>query len=219
MHYTKQTITSFIHQAGILVHNSKNVDDIKNAVMQYGYDERRLDDGEEVFSMLKEVAFKQHQAKSDKVEKFKKKQDLQMAIHKLYMKYLKIARIAFAEDFKARNVLILDGSRERTYKEWYFQVSVFCSIMLKNDDGYQDKMAQFGIASEKIEDLRRQLVVLNELNDECLKSAAELKRLTALRKKMVIKMQNYVSDFIKIARIALEHSPKALQSLGVNVKS
>nr|WP_319398087.1 hypothetical protein [uncultured Carboxylicivirga sp.] len=219
MHYTKQTITSFIHQAGILVHNSKNIDDIRNAVMQYGYDERRLDDGEQVFNVLKDVSFKQHQAKSVKVEQFKKKQDLQAKIHKEYMKYLKIARIAFAEDFKARNVLILDGSRERTYNEWYFQVSVFCSIMLKNDDGYQERMAQYGISSEQIEGLRQQLVVLNELNEECLKSAAELKRLTALRKKMVIKMQNYVSDFIKIARIALEHSPKALQSLGVSVKS
>ncbi|MBS2097647.1 hypothetical protein [Carboxylicivirga linearis] len=219
MHYTKQTITSFIHQAGILVYNSKHVDDIKNAVMQYGYDERRLDDGEQVFKMLKEISFKQHQAKSDKMEKFKLKQDLQSKIHKEYMKYLKIARIAFAEDFKARNVLILDGGRERTYKEWYFQVSVFCSIMLKNDDGYQDRMAQYGIEVVKIEDLRKQLVKLNEVNDECIKSAAELKRLTAQRKKMVIKMQNYVSDFIKIARIALEHSPKALQSLGVGVNN
>ncbi|MCU4165357.1 hypothetical protein [Carboxylicivirga caseinilyticus] len=219
MHYTKQTITSFIHQAGILVHNSKNVDDIKNAVMQYGYDERRLDDGEKVFSMLKEISFKQHLAKSVKIEKFRQKQNLQSKIHRDYMKYLKIARIVFAEDFKARNVLILDGTRERTYKEWYFQVSVFCSIMLKNDDDYLGRMAKYGIEASKIEELRQQLVDLNDLNDECLKSAAELRQLTAQRKKMVVKMQNYVSDFIKIARIALEHSPKALQSLGVNVKN
>lgn len=219
MHYTKQTITSFIHQAGILVHNSKNVDDIKNAVMQYGYDERRLDSGEQVYNELKKISYNQHRAKSMKGEKYKQKQELQKQIHKVYMKYLKIARIVFADDFKARSVLMLEGVRERTYKEWYFQVSVFCSIMLKNDDGYLERMAEYGIEKVRIEELKSQLGRLNELNDECLTCAGELRKLTAQRKQMVIEMQSYLSDFLKIARIALENSPKILQSLGVDVKS
>ncbi len=219
MHYTKQTITSFIHQAGVLVQNSKNIDDVKNAVMQYGYDERRLESGEQVFNELKDLSYKLHVAKGNKVEAYKRKQDLQMHIHKVYMKYVKISRIAFADDLKAREVLLLDGGRERTYKEWYYQVSVFCSIMLKNDDSYLSVMSGFGINAGEISDLQKQLRDLSKLNDECLKSSGELRKITAQRKKMVVEMQNYVSDFLKIARIALEHSPKILQSLGVNVKS
>ncbi len=219
MHYTKSTIASFIHQAGILVHNSKSVDDIRNAVMQYGYDERRLTRGERVFEKLREISFKQEKAKTVKTEKYKLKQNLQKVIHKNYMKYLKIARIVFADDLKARNVLLLEGSRERTYKEWYFQVSVFCSIMLKNDDRYLQKMAVYGIDRSQIEILNKDLAELNKLRNECIKSSGELKKLTAEKRVLVVAMQDYVSDFIKIARIALENSPKVLKNLGLSVKN
>lgn len=219
MHYTKYSINSFIHQAGILVKNSQEVGVVREAVMQYGYDERRLKSGEQVFLKLKDLSYKQHKAKASKVELYRRKHELQLHVHKVYMKYLKIARIAFSEDLKARSVLLLDGGRARTYKDWYYQVSVFCSIMQKNDDGYLEVMAGFGIESEQIEELRVQLKSLGKLNDECIKSAGELRKLTADKKKLVVEMQSYVSDFLKIARIALEHSPKVLQSLGVDIKS
>ena len=219
MHYTKHTISSFIYHADIMVKNSRDVDAIRNAVGQYGYGEPEMDKGNRLLADLRQVTLKQHSAKSEKAKNFSRKQHLQMKIHKVYMKYLTIARIAFADDVKARRALVLDGVRGRRYNMWVFQVGSFCSIMLENDDDYLAVIRKYGISKNDIEQLKAQLAELNILSDRCLKSVGEVRKLTALRQQKVIEMQHYVSDFLKIARIALECTPQLLESLGVSVKS
>ncbi|MCU4176120.1 hypothetical protein [Carboxylicivirga sp. N1Y90] len=219
MHYTKHTITSFIHQADTIVKNGKQVDAIRNAVVKYGYDEQQMSAGEILVKELREIQIAQHEAKSEKVRNYKRKQNLQAQVHKLYMKYVKLGRIAFVNDVRARKALVLDGGRERTYNEWLYQVTAFCSIMLGNDNDYLEVMARFGVTKLDFEDLKKQLKELNKVSDLCLKSMGEVRELTAQRKRKVLEMQQYVSDFLKVARIALEYSPKLLESLGVAVKS
>jgi len=187
-------------------------------VLNYGYDEGRLLQGKKLYEELMQVSFEQEKARHAKHEVFTAKQTLQLSIHKLYMKYLKIARIVFADDLSAREALLLDGSRERTYVEWVFQVSAFCSNMLNNPD-FLVAMAAYGISKKEISDLQKQLVEINIISDKGLKCVGELRRLTSLKKKKVLVMQNYVSDFLKIARIALEDNPQLLECLGVVVKS
>ncbi len=219
MHYTKHTISSFIYHAGIVLKNGRDVDAIRNAVNEYGYGEVEIDRGDRLLSELREVAHQQHIAKCDKHENYVRKQALQAKIHKSYMKYVKLARIGFADDVKARKALLLDGARGRVYNLWLFQVSAFCSIMLDNNEGYLSVMGKYGVAKYEIEYLRTQLTELTQLSDKCLESVGEVQSLTAKRQKLIIQMQNYISNFIKVARIALEASPQMLEALGVRVKS
>jgi len=219
MHYTKHSITSFIYHADLLVKNSMEVDDIRNAINKYGYGKSEIDRGNHLISELRSATMRQHMAKSEKVKNYKRKQELQMQVHKAYMKYVKIARIAFSDDVKARKALLLGGARGRVYNMWFAQVKTFCSIMLENGDEYPAVMARYGIGKEEIVRLNEQLGELNKLTDLCLKSVGEVRKLTDRRQKMVIETQHYLSDFLKIARIALEYSPQLLESLGVSVKS
>jgi len=219
MHYTKHTISSFIHQADVLVKNSREVDAIRSAVNKYGYGKSEIDKGDRLLAELRRVTMQQHVAKSEKVQNYKLKQILQAKIHKTYMKYVKLARIGFSEDIMARKALLLDGARGRVYSVWVFQVSSFCSIMLDEEKHYLTVMRRFGIEKADFEVLKEQLQELSYLSDKCLESVGELRKLTAQRQKKVIEVQHYVSDFVKIARIALEYSPQLLESLGVSVRS
>lgn len=219
MHYTKHTITSFIHQADVIVKNTYDVNDIRTAVNKYGYGESEIDEGKRLVAELRNVAMQQHMAKSEKAKNYKRKRALQAQVHKDYMKYVKIARIAFADDVKARKALVLDGARGRVYNEWLFQVSSFCSIMLENEEGYVKRIAKYGVSKEDIKTLKDRLVKLNRISDMCLKSVGEVRKLTAERQQKVLEMQRYVSDLLKIARIALEYSPQLLECLGLGVKN
>lgn len=219
MHYTKQTISSFITKANILMVNSQKAEDIKDAVDKYGYDEERMAKGEALVKQLKELSEQQELQKSKKVLLFSEKKKLQQKVHKLYMKYLKLARIAFADDLIARRAMLLDGGRERTYNEWLIQVNAFVMTLLESDEHYLKAIGGYGVQKEQLVELQGMLVKLSKLSTECLIIAGELRKTTAAKQRKVIDVQNYISDFVKVARIALEYSPQSLKVLGIGVKS
>jgi len=217
MHYTKYSIAHYVLDVEVLIVNSYRQPAIKKAVDKYGYDEAMLDVLKEVHQDLVGVLDEQAHAKSVKRDLYAERTLLKKQVQKVYMKYLKLARIAFVDDLKIREALLLDGERMRTYNEWLFQVAVFCSNLTANQD-WLSLLKRYGIARHDIVELDNWRNKLIRLTEKCIEAKGEVKRLTESKHKKVIEVQSCVSDYIKIARIALENKPKLLNCLGINVK-
>ena len=218
MHFTKLSKSQYLHQVNMLFVNSVSDETIKNAVCNFGYTEKRMAEGKRMFEDLDAIE-NEHTLKNDeKTSLYRKKKLKQNEVNRSYMKYLKIARIAFGDNIEAREALMLDGSRERTYKKWVFQVSVFCNNLLDNAE-YWPELERYGVNKDHIKKLKSELLDLMELSDKGAKVTGLVKMLTQKKKKQTLKVQSWISDYIKIARIALEDAPDNLQKLGINVKS
>lgn len=218
MHFTKLSKSQYLFQVKALFVNSISDKQIRDAVCDFGYTESRLAEGKRLYDELGSIESEHLIKMGEKVALYSKKNERLKEVGKLYMKYLKIARIAFSTNIEAREALLLDGVRERTYKKWVFQVSVFCNNLLDNAE-YWPNLEQYGVTKGHVQHLKTDLLELMDLADKGAKVTGLVKMLTQKKKKQTQKVQNWVSDYIKIARIALEDAPQSLEKLGIIVKS
>ncbi|MCW3787038.1 hypothetical protein [Plebeiibacterium sediminum] len=218
MHYTKFTRKDFLYKLDEITAYSIREAEIRNAVSSYGYNQSRLNEGRRLWENLRLLYIEAQDKAKLKRSCHAEKKSMQKEIHKNYMKYLKLARIAFVDNIEAQESLMLLGVRARTYDKWFVQVSVFVNN-LKSNSLYLKSMAEFGIKEKDLNGLKKQLVELNELSDKCVRVTAVVRMLNDKVKKETIEVQQWVSSYLKVARIALEDNPEVLSLLGIMGKS
>ncbi len=218
MHYTKFTRKDFLYKLDEITAYSIREAEIRNAVSSYGYNQSRLNEGRRLWENLRLLYVEAQEKAKLKRDCHAEKKLKQKEIHKIYMKYLKLARIAFVDNIEAQESLMLLGVRARTYDKWFVQVSVFVNN-LTSSTMYLNSMAEFGIKQNDLDALKKQLVELNELSDKCVRVTAVVRMLNDKVKKETIEVQQWVSSYLKVARIALEDNPEVLAMLGIMGKS
>ncbi len=132
---------------------------------------------------------------------------MQADIHKKYMKIVKLSRIAFVNDMEAQEVLGLNGARERTYERWYYQVHNMVNRLL-DSEAYMKELGQFGVVIKEVEGLQQGLRVLDKHNNECVRITAVVRLLNSRIKKETVVVQQWISQYIKVARIAMDEHPQ-----------
>jgi len=205
MHYSKQKFDSFITNSRSILNISAKADSLKEAIGNYGYTDDRLAQGSRLYDELVEIAQQQEKKEVEKKRCFDQKAKFQIILAAENMKFLKIARIVFNKDDEAYSVLILKGARERIYNKWYYQVSVFCNNLLANPK-YLEKMSSYGVNKNAVKKLKSDLEELQSLTEECSRVTANVRKLVKEKRIRTVRWQDWLSDYIKIVRIAVQGS-------------
>ena len=208
MHYSKQKFEDFIVNSRFVLNISTEAKGIKEAIGNFGYTEERLAEGRQLYDALVGIAKLQEEKEEERKLCFESKSAIQSKVSADYMKYLKIARIVFNKDEEAFLSLALKGQRERTYDKWYHQVLVFANNLLANDE-YLKKMNSFGIKKNDIKKLKEDLEEIQGISEECTRLSARVSGLVKEKKIRMIRWQEWLSDFIKIVRIAIQDTTSA----------
>ena len=206
MHYSKQTFNSFITNSRTILNISSETNSLKEAISGYGYTAERLAQGYRLYDELVEIALQQEKKEEEKKRCFDEKAVYQSKLAAENMKFLKIARIVFNKDDEANAVLMLKGARERIYNKWHYQASVFCNNLLANSD-YLEKMSSFGVNKKDVEKLKINLEGLQRLTEKCSRVTANVRKLVKEKRIRTVSWQEWLSDYIKIVRIAVQGSP------------
>ena len=206
MHYSKQKFDNFITNSRTILNiSAKANESLREAIGNYGYTDDRLAQGKQLYDELVEVAQQQMKKEEEKKRCFDEKATFQNKLAAENMKFLKIARIVFNKDEEAYSVLKLKGARERTYNKWYYQVSVFCNNLLANPE-YLDKMSSFGVNKNAVKKLKSDLEDLQTLTEECSRVTASVRKIVKEKRIRTVRWQDWLSDYIKIVRIAVQGS-------------
>jgi hypothetical protein len=203
MHYSKQKFEDFIINSRSILDVSIKAKGLREAVGNFGYTEERISEGKQLYEDLVEITKLQEKKEEERKACFERKAVMQANVSADYMKYLKIARIVFNKDNEAFLSLALKGQRERTYDKWYHQVSVFCNNLLANEQ-YLKKISSFGIKEKNIQNLKEDLDGIQTISDECTRLSARVSSLVKEKKFRIVRWQKWLSDFIKIVRIAIQ---------------
>lgn len=212
MHFTKLPFDEFLSKVATLIGDSLSNPDIVAAVSRFGYDKKRIRVGEKVLKDTEKIVNKQNSAQERKVKLHEERVTLMQAAKKKYMKILQIARIAFDKDSIARKALQLDGARESSLDLWINQISVFSNHLL-NESNWLSVLKNFGISRKELMDLLADIEKLRSVAMSCEKSKTEAKKLTEQKQHKIKELQQWVSDYLKIAKIALEDNPELYKKL------
>lgn len=209
-----EEIDELIVKAGIGINNSLQNRELQQMLAVFGITEEKLNVGK---GLLDEAAALNNQQTKETGDWRQATDDLGAKTDAAFAPYItlvKVARIAFAQEPGAWTALGLAGDRKRSQSGLLAQLNQFYTNLSGNTE-WLEKMAGYGITAEKLavakalaleaeEALNRQKVEMGEAQDATLR-----------RDRAADTLQEWYSDFIAIARIALEDNPQYLEMLGI----
>jgi hypothetical protein len=134
-----------------------------------------------------------------------------------YLRLFKVASVVI-KDPGDRIKLVLNGNRNRSYKGWRDQVDMFYTHSLGNP-GILSQLAEVNITVEKLEAGRALFEAAEAARDAQTNQIGNKQQSTVERDRALDELEDAVSDYLKIAEVALEDKPQLMESLGSLVRS
>ncbi|WP_282036465.1 hypothetical protein [Saccharicrinis aurantiacus] len=207
-------IDALISKASVAITNGIQQEPIATLLSEFGYTPERLAVGEGLLNTTEQL--NRLQIKEDGEQK-EATSVLNHSIKKanvVYMPHLKIARIAFKNDVNLSTQLELRGERKQKQSAWLGQTKVFYNNLLANPKALE-KMASFGQSSAKLEVGLQLVLAVDAQLAVRKKEMGEAQNATETRDAAADELQEWYSDYIEIARIALADQPQYLEMLGI----
>jgi len=211
-------IESRMLAAKVAIHNALDDADILARLTELGYNENKLQQGNALVEAVDVLHKKQQVEYGDQYEATDDLLNKWEEANRAYMRAVKVARIAFRDNIQAQTGLQISGRRKKTIAGWIDQATVFYHN-LKDDQGLMDVMAEFGYTPEKIDAdiaLVDAVILAHRVQDQTQGTAQDA---TKSRDAQIDAMDAWMSDYVAIARIALDAHPQQLEKLGVFVES
>lgn len=196
------------------INNALNNEPIKAALAGFGYDENKLTEGK---SLYEKAADLQNKQKKEYGEQFAATDALNLSraeANKTYLVHLKVARVALKGDRNTEESMQMGGKRKESLSGWLKQVRSFYVNALGQQDTLS-KLAKFGITKEKLQGNLTNVEAVETNYNAQLKEKGEAQAATVARDEALDNLQEWMGDFITIARIALESEPQYLEVLGI----
>lgn len=217
MHFSKQKIDHRIGKADLAIQNTIKNEPIRERMKEYHYDNTRMKQGEKKVERVKKAVLKQKKKLSKKLlATLELKKVLRLA-KETYMGFRKLAHMALKGDTALMATLGLDKSSARTLAGWLAEARQFYSNAMASDE-IMEKMAKFAVNREKLEKGQRQLEDVKKAQEYQKKRKGDAMAATEELHQALEQMDEWITDFFKVARIALKGS-QLLEALGIKVPS
>ena len=110
------------------ISNALNQPVLKPLLEEYGYTDEKLREGEALYKNADEAHKIQKKEYGDQYAATSDLDEAKVNAGKVYMKHLKVARIALGNDPGPANALQLTGGRKRTLSGWISQAKAFYAV-------------------------------------------------------------------------------------------
>lgn len=207
-------IQDYLLGAQIMIDNAIGDAEILEEVSKYGYNQEKLQYGKNLYTLLVELHNNQKKEYGEQLEATEELNKIWEETDKLYMKALKVARVALQGNLKADNAMMIDGPRKQSLSGWLVQVEAFYRNLLK-DDNMLVKMSEFGYDIKKIEVEYELFKKVSEKNLKQKKERGEAQEATEKRDNKLDELDKWLSDFRAIAKVALSDTAQKLEKLGI----
>ena len=209
-----QSIDSKLLFAQNAISNAQTNPEIIAALAVFGYGDAKMKAGKVLYTKAAKLQIKQVKEYG---EQFAATDALNLAkatTNKTYIVHVKIARIALSGDRGAAESLQLSGRRKESLSGWLKQSKALYTNALSTP-AVLEALAEFGITKNKLSGAQAQVNDVEVKLNAQFKEKGEAQTATQLRDEAFDELQDWMSDFIAIARIALEEQSQYLEMLGI----
>lgn len=207
-----------LEQYRVSFENVGNQSEIATIMAEFGFDETLITAGKALFTKTRE-AFDFNKKEDDETsESYINFTIAKENLAKTYTLHRKKAKVIFRNEPNILNKLALSGSLPTTYINWLEVVKKFYSVAIGNTE-IETKLLRLKVT---LTDLINAVAKIGELTlarDEYLREKGESQDSTKSKDKAFGEIDDWMSEFYAVAKIALEDKPQLLESLGKFVRS
>jgi len=204
--------------AQVALDNAVNEQEILDEMGYFGYDQAKLEYGRELLGQAMDLIAGQKASYGDQFAATDTVDAAWEEANKVYMKFVKVSRIAFRENRVGIKKLGLKGPRKKAMAHWIVQTRQFYTNAL-DDFVMKESLAAFGITEEKLEMGLAMVNNVEEMNARQQAQKGDAQQTTVDRNAALEEIQQWIRDFRGVARVALEERPQQLEKLGILARS
>lgn len=213
-----RSIDTFLSDAQLAIDNSLNNPQILAAVKDFGYSTERLNQGKALYNALAAAQLEKSSESGEQISASEAVQAQWDIAKKSYMRLVKVARVALKKEGGAIAQLALSGKRKESLSGWLSQANQFYQNALSSP-AILKALKEFGITDKKLKAGLKEVEAVEAANLAQEKEKGEAQAATQKRDAALDAMQDWLSDYLAIAKVALEEEPQLLEGLGVLVRS
>jgi len=210
--------SAILERYRVALENVEAQSEIATIMAEFGYDSAMIEEGKQLFTKTREaydLNVKEDDETSQAYSDFAEKREL---LDETYTLHRKKAKVVFRKNLEIMKRLELDDAIPRTYVKWMETVKKFYAEILA-DTTLQEKIARLKVT---VEDLNAANTLVNELEaarSEYLREKGESQDATTEKDTVFSELDDWMSEFYAVARIALEDNIQLLEALGVIVRN
>ena len=213
-----QTEAEALEQYRVSFENVEKQPEIATIMAEFGYDETLLTEGKTLLTKTR-AAFDFNKKEDDETsEAYKNFTTLKENLATTYTLHRKKAKVIFRKESTTLNKLSLSGSLPTAYIKWLETVKKFYAVASADSD-IQSKLVRLKITTEELNGTIEQISNLELARAEYLREKGESQDATKQKDKAFGEIDDWMSEFYAVAKIALEDNPQLLESLGKFVRS
>ena len=192
--------------------------EIATIMAEFGYDAALIEDGKQLFTQTRQAYDLNVKEDDETSQTYSNYTEKRKSLEDTYSLHRKKAKVIFRKDLEIMKRLVLDGSVPKSYVRWLEVAKKFYTEVLA-DTELQTKLSRLKVT---VEDLNTANTLISELDTaraEYLREKGESQDSTKQKDATFSNLDDWMSEFYAVARIALEDNIQLLEALGVIVRN
>lgn len=217
---TKKTLSEAetLEQYRVSLNNVVAQLEIAAIMAEFGYDTTLIAEGKSLLTETRQ-SFDLNKTEDDETsETYNNYSTLKENLTDTYSLHRKKAKVIFRNDSQTMDKLAVSGSLPKAYIKWLETVKKFYAVAT-SDHIIQDKLKRLKISVDNLNAADAMVASLEVARAEYLREKGESQSSTKAKDAAFGKMDDWMSEFYAVAKIALIDNPQLLESLGKFVRS
>jgi hypothetical protein len=217
---TKRTLTEAetLEQYRVALDNVENQSEIATIMAEFGYETETIAEGKALLAETRQ-AYDANKTEDDETSAaYNSYSTLKDNLAETYSLHRKKAKVIYRNDSLTMDKLAVSGSLPKAYIKWLETAKKFYSVAT-TDSAIQARLARLKITTEDLTAGGTMITDLEAARGEYLKEKGESQDSTKTKDAAFVKVDDWMSEFYAVAKIALEDNPQLLESLGKLVRS
>lgn len=193
--------------------NVKKNEQISVLISAFGYNEETMEEGLALWQLARDAFDKQYIEKDETVEAYQLFKQKKEEVNLQYSNHRKMAKSHFKTDEVIQEQLAIDTRLPTKYVDWVEKVVKFYQTAI-NNSAIQNGLATMGISIDILQLMLSDVESLSVLKADYVREKSESQEATASKVQALEDIDEWMSKFYVIAKVALKEHPQLLEALG-----
>ncbi|NJL84536.1 MAG: hypothetical protein HC890_19305 [Chloroflexaceae bacterium] len=185
---------------------------------QFGYSAERIQVGRTLYTTALAAQQQQQAEYGEQIEATAALNQARATAEATYMQHIKLSRVAFRERPGIATTLGLNGIRKQSLSGWLTQASQFYRNALESQE-ILAALANLGVTPEKLQAGQAEINAVELAAVSQNQERGQAQTSTQIRDRALDELNDWLSDFIAVARVALEAEPQLSEIMGILARS
>jgi hypothetical protein len=214
----KISISERLNFARMVIMNTISNVEIQKLVGEYGYNSNKMKEGKKLYDTAMESVNKQIASVGAQYQATEKLEIAEKEAKEAYQKLAKVSRAVFSKAASRLAMLGLKGLMPQATAAFLSSAFTMFDNAL-NVNEIKSALSAYGYSKEKLEKERLKIVGYDNANQVQESAKGSAQQATHEQDKAVSALSDWVSQYTKIAKVALKGREQLLEKLGITART